>query len=133
MTLSIVNKFWRIGLSFCLTAFASFWMFVYLYLYYDELHIKSTDYQLKDNLTYTQVISDIAKTTLVTSALSAIIAVCVYGLNKVESMPRSGRKVAIWCWCFMIAIIVYLSVYHYRETSNRMENERQWRLQNQRS
>jgi heme/copper-type cytochrome/quinol oxidase subunit 1 len=127
-----MNKFWRAGLSLSITAFVSFWLFVYLFLYYDELHIKSTDYQLKDNLTHAQVVLDIAKTFLVTSALAAVVAACIYWLNKVEGIARSGKAAALACWCFMLAIILYLSVYHYRETSVRMENERQWRLQQQR-
>lgn len=126
-----MNKFWRAGLSLSITAFVSFWLFTYLFLYYDELHIKSTDYQLKDNLTHAQVILDIAKTFFVTSAVVTLVAACIYRMNEVKGIARSGKAAALACWCFMLAIILYLSVFHYRETSVRMESERQWRLKRQ--
>lgn len=127
-----MEKFLRIGLSLCLTAFVSFLLFIYLFMYYDELHIKSTDYQLKDNLTHFQVVFDITKTILAVSVLTSLTAIGIYILNHNKNIPRFGKKVAAWCWCFMFAIVMCLSVYHYRETSTRMKNERQWRIQNQR-
>ena len=127
-----MNKFWRVGLSLFITGFIGFWLFIYLFWYYSELHIKSTDYQLKDNLTHAQVVLDIAKTIIVTSTLAAVVAVCICWINKIEGVARSGKAAALACWCFMLAIILSLSVYHYRETSVRMEGKRQWRLQQQR-
>ena len=124
-----MNKFERAGLSLLITGFVSCCLLFFLFVYYDELHIKSTDHQLQDNLTHTQVILDIVKTVLITSLVPTVVAICVYWINKLERVPRSGIAAGIVCWCLMFSPILYLSIYHYREISTGIENERQWRLE----
>ena len=109
---------------------------LYLFLndfYFDEMHIISTDYQLRPGLTLAQVIRDILLTYFVYSSISGLVlgVMCVVALpantltNTLrwsEQRTKSAVQLAIVCWMMINAGVLIAGVKYVVHMAQRLGN-----------
>jgi len=92
----------------CLLASAVLGFFLYIFFggfYFDEMHIISTDYQLRPGLTLTQVVRDVLFSCNICAFITGVIVGGVWIAAIYANVPhwskerkKSATKLAIGCW-----------------------------------
>ncbi|HEX8833471.1 MAG TPA: hypothetical protein VF719_04685 [Abditibacteriaceae bacterium] len=122
----------RLVLSLCgliASAVLGFFLYIFFNFYFDEMHIISTDYQLRPGLTMTQVVRDVVLTcTVVGSITGGILGVlCLAGtqLNasrRLKERTKLAFELAIACWLVMNAGVVIAAIQYVAHVPQRFRN-----------
>jgi hypothetical protein len=108
-----IERLSQVGGCLLSSALVGFFLYGFAAFHFDEMHIISTDYELKPDLTLAQVVRDVLLTSNICAGISAVIVsgLCLAALranmlhvsHRSEATKKFAAKLAIGCWLIINA------------------------------